>query len=58
MSVQLKGIAVLFAVVMLTFVQSSGYAIGKRTKKNKDIPMTPYQLRYATIGDSKNEIQV
>ena len=49
MSVQLKGVAALLAVVMLTLVQSSGYAIGKRTKKHEDIPMTPYQLRYATI---------
>ena len=53
MSVQLKGVAALLAVVMLTLVQSSGYAIGKRTKKHEDIPMTPYQLRYATIDISE-----
>ena len=48
MSVHLKVIAAVLIVLLLALL--SGSAAGKKVKKAEQIPLTPYQLRYATIG--------
>ena len=48
MSVHLKVIAAVLIVLLLALL--SGSAAGKKVKKPEQIPLTPYQLRYATIG--------
>ena len=48
MSVHLKVIAAVLIVLLLVLL--SGSAAGKKVKKPEQIPLTPYQLRYATIG--------
>ena len=47
MSVQLK--AILAVLIVLPVALLSCSATGKKVKKPKTIPLTPYQLRYATI---------
>ena len=48
MSVHLKVIAAVLIVLLLALL--SGSAAGKKVKKAEQIPLTPYRLRYATIG--------
>ena len=48
MSVQLK--AILAVLIVLPVALLSCSATGKKVKKTKTAPLTPYQLRYATIG--------
>ena len=50
MSVHLKVIAGLITAIELVSIPLNGCAISRGIKKAKDIPLTPYQLRYATIG--------
>ena len=50
MSVHLKVIAGLITAIELVSIPLNGCAISRGIKKVKDIPLTPYQLRYATIG--------
>ena len=47
MSVQLK--AILAVLIVLPVALLSCSATGKKVKKTKTVPLTPYQLRYATI---------
>ena len=48
MSVQLK--AILAVLIVLPVALLSCSATGEKVKKTKTVPLTPYQLRYATIG--------
>ena len=48
MSVQLK--AILAVLIVLPVALLSCSATGKKVEKTKTVPLTPYQLRYATIG--------
>ena len=50
MSVHLKVIAGLITAIELVSIPLNGCAISRGIKKAKDIPLTPYRLRYATIG--------
>ena len=47
MSVQLKAILAVLIVLPVALISCS--ATGKKVKKTKTVPLTPYQLRYATI---------
>ena len=47
MSVQLKAILAVLIVLPVALISCS--ATGKKVKKTKTAPLTPYQLRYATI---------
>ena len=47
MSVQLK--AILAVLIVLPVALLSCSATGKKVEKTKTVPLTPYQLRYATI---------
>ena len=47
MSVQLK--AILAVLIVLPVALLSCSATGEKVKKTKTVPLTPYQLRYATI---------
>ena len=50
MTVHLKVIAGLITAIELVSIPLNGCAISRGIKKAKDIPLTPYRLRYATIG--------
>ena len=47
MSVQLKAILAVLIVLPVALISCS--ATGKKVEKTKTVPLTPYQLRYATI---------